>query len=612
MTDLPTFRYRWRWDLPARPAALWPLVSDTDRFNMDTGLPPVEEVRDEELENARRRLRFSKMGLRVEWEEQPFEWIRPHRFGVVRRYSRGPLEEMRVRVRLEALEGERTRLTYDVEARPSGLVGMVAIPLGIGLVSRFTFGRAFRRYAREVADEDPSGGGSVDGGDSGARNSTDLVGWLEDHDVPSDVARSLTAHLDGADDLSVARLRPYALADVWNLPRTRTLKGFLLATRAGVLDLRWDLLCPLCRGPKESASTLSQLRTSGVHCETCRIDFGADMERSVELVFTPNPRVREIDAPAFCVAGPQITPHIVVQQLLDASEERTVRPELEPGRYRVRGLERGRAVRFRVRGDDDEGELLLQMTEEGVVRSSDEAGGAESTVGPRPELVLRNRSDGERLAVVERTAWADDAVTGAEVTALQEFRDLFSGEVLASGEFLSVGSLAVLFTDLRGSTRLYRELGDGPAFGRVMDHFEVLREAVGSNDGAVVKTIGDAVMAVFREPARAVRAAVAAHRNLESPLVLKAGIHFGPCFVIRANERLDYFGTTVNVAARLQDASRGGEVVVSDRVRQDDGVAGVLEDEALEVTSAGRSEGSLSSLEDLDVRRWRIAVGTCH
>lgn len=603
-----TFRYRWEWVLDASPEALWPLVSDTNRFNRDTGLPPVDEVGQGTLENARRRLRFSQMGLTVAWEEQPFEWIRPWRFGVVRRYSRGPLEEMRVRVELDPADEEGTRLSYSVDARPSGPLGYLAIPLGIGLVSRLTFGRTFRRYAAE-AGKGPDGPTPEPGAGLG-RSAREILERMTAHGVAVETARFLATHLVRADDLSALRLRPYALADAWGLDRRETLVGFLRATRAGILDLRWDLLCPLCRGAKSSSATLEELRTRGIHCQTCRIDLEADLDRAVELTFTPNPAVRELEAPAFCVAGPQITPHVVVQQLLGPGESRTVSPRLDPGaRYRIRSLDRDRHAPFRV-AEAGEGEDRVEavLDQEGWQPPD------ETLLAPEPEMTLENRLAEERLVVVERTAWADDAVTGAEVTALQEFRDLFSGEVLAAGEFLSVGSLAVLFTDLKDSTRMYRKMGDAPAFGAVMSHFQVLREAIEPEDGTVVKTIGDSVMAVFREPVGAVRAAIRAHRALQEAgrdtlyMTLKIGIHYGPCFAVRANDRLDYFGTTVNVAARLQDLSRGGDVVLSERVREEIGMEAILGPREGALEALDPEKHPLTGLDGALFRPWRLEV----
>src|SRR5439155_5493207 len=109
----------------------------------------------------------------------------------------------------------------------------------------------------------------------------------------------------------------------------------------------------------------------------------------------------------------------------------------------------------------------------------------------RPSLRLENTTDSEQLFILERMAWSDQAATAAEVTALQVFRDLFAHEALRPGDQISVGSLTVLFTDLKDSTRMYREIGDATAFGHVMNHFDILKQVIADEDGALVKTIGD-------------------------------------------------------------------------------------------------------------------------
>ena len=112
------------------PQALWPSIAATNRFNMETGLPQVERADARHplaLVNARRRLKFTKLGLTVEWEEEPFEWVEPYCFGVVRIYSRGPVETMRVRADLTELEDGGTRLVYQVWAEPRNLLGVMAI-----------------------------------------------------------------------------------------------------------------------------------------------------------------------------------------------------------------------------------------------------------------------------------------------------------------------------------------------------------------------------------------------------------------------------------------------------------------------------------------------------
>jgi adenylate cyclase len=254
-----------------------------------------------------------------------------------------------------------------------------------------------------------------------------------------------------------------------------------------------------------------------------------------------------------------------------AGLQRTVTLPLEEGRYRLRtpGLPGGQ---------------LALVTADGLPAAAFRASAMgwsheELRLAPVATLRLDNATEREQLFCLERLAWTDQAATAADVIALQCFRDLFAHEVLRPGEQISVGSLTVLFTDLCDSTRLYRMLGDAPAFGRVIDHFEILRQAVAGEEGTVVKTIGDAVMAVFRHPAAALRMVARAQQALAArgeghrPLRLKAGIHYGPCIAVTLNDRLDYFGTTVNLAARLNRFSSGGDIIVSAAVCADPEVA---------------------------------------
>jgi class 3 adenylate cyclase len=600
----PEFHYKWEWRLRSSPERLWPFVADTNRFNRDTGLPSVRRAEGAVRENARQNLRFSKLGVHVEWEEEPFEWVRPYRFGVHRRYNAGPVASTRVLVELEPLPRDGTRLVYRTWIRPKNLLGVTIVPALMRFSYRRAFDTAFRRYdelamTADHALEQPAGVHFVPGGR--ARLDALRRGLLERTEEPELVAR-LVETVERGDDFAVARLRPYALADAWDVPRRKVLELCLQATRAGLFDLRWDLLCPLCRGVKESGSTLEEMKQQ-VHCEVCNIDFAANFDRSVELTFRTNPTLRRVEERTFCVGGPQLTPHIVAQQLLAPGDERSVTLPLEAGRYRLRtlGLAGGQFLVAEPEG-----------AEEGTLTAARNGwSGDELRVSLAPKLHFENATDAEQLFVLERMAWSDQASTAAEVTALQVFRDLFSSELLRPGERISVGSLTVLFTDLRDSTRFYRETGDAPAFGRVMDHFAVLREAIAEEDGALVKTIGDAVMAVFRRPASALRAILEAQQRLAapsdgaSPFYLKAGMHHGPCIAVTMNDRLDYFGSVVNIAARLERLSSGENIIISDAVRHDPEVEELLSAQDNRLI-AEPFEAQLKGFDEEQFNLWRV------
>ena len=292
----------------------------------------------------------------------------------------------------------------------------------------------------------------------------------------------------------------------------------------------------------------------------------------------------------------------MAQQLLPAKTTRLLTLPLEPGRYRLRALELSGEQRIVV---TDDGNASARIAVAATNWTCEELRLAANT-----SLQLENGTDAEQLLILERTAWNDQAATAAEVTALQAFRDLFSAEALRPGEQISVGTLTVLFTDLRNSTRLYREIGDATAFGRVMNHFDVLKKEIANGDGALVKTIGDAVMAVFRSPAAALRAMLNAQRILAAPpdgslpLTLKAGLHTGPCIAVTLNDRLDYFGSTVNMAARLEALSTGSDVIISETVYEDGEIRDLIDSgESLE---AAPFEMELKGFAEERFKLWRV------
>jgi class 3 adenylate cyclase len=597
--------YRWEYDLKAAPEKLWPFVADTNRFNRDTSVPAVDLApAKRRLRNARRRVRLKLLGMPVEWEEQPFEWVRPVRFGVQRNYSKGPIAEMRALAELTPTPAGGTLLKYDVSLRPQSLLGLLAVPFQIGLLGSRRFRRAFRKYD-ELALLATSPGAVQPGPElpAAAHNRVASIRERLLAEVDSDPAavQQLTDFIQRADDFAVARIRPYELADNWELSRRAVLEACLRATRLGLLDLQWDLLCPLCRGPQQTGASLRDINCQ-VHCDTCRIDFTANFDRFVELTFRPNASIRTTDVRDYCIGSPERTPHVVAQQLLPARSRRELTLALEPGNYRFRALELA-------------GEQAARVLNQGVSSADvvcSERGWPldELLLTPRPTLTLQNETDAEQLLILERLAWGDQAATAAEVTALQVFRDLFSSEALRPGEQISVGTLTVLFTDLRNSTQLYRQIGDATAFGRVMNHFDVLKKVIAEEDGALVKTIGDSVMAVFRRPVSALRAMLRAQELLAmpaggvAPLTLKAGIHSGPCIAVTLNDRLDYFGSTVNMAARLEALSTGNDVIISHALYDDPEVQDFLRAERLQ---AAEFEMLLKGFEEERFALWRVS-----
>lgn len=128
--------------------------------------------------------------------------------------------------------------------------------------------------------------------------------------------------------------------------------------------------------------------------------------------------------------------------------------------------------------------------------------------------------------------------------------------------------LAVLFADVVGSTQLYERLGDGPARSLVGSTLAILCEAVVSQRGTVVKTIGDEIMATFPSCGDAVTAAARMHRSVGTlpipadgmtHLAIRVGCHFGSV----VQDHGDVFGSTVHTANRVTSLAKAGQIMIT-------------------------------------------------
>lgn len=579
----------WIWDLAVPPATIWPLISDTARFNEAAGTPrySVEEIPQPDG-SVRRNARASYKGVAVEWDDPPYEWIVEREFRQNRVFRRGPLARLSPTMELRPLPSGGSRVTYRLVAEPRGLVGFALFATGF----LDTIGKGIEemiRHAARFAEGDAAAPFEYEpprlGTEQTARLAV-LARRLAESPYSHGLSDRLAAHITDGQEVDLVHIRPRNLARTWRAPLRDVIELCLEATRLGMLNLSWNLLCPRCGGAKLGATSLGQL-PGEAHCSSCNIAYDGKFTENVEISFRPAPGIRAVGEGEFCMGGPHVSRHILVQQILGPGESRELEARLPSGEYRLRALEPGGECRFVYDGAEFPA----------IVATDAAAPGFSITAGPPMppgHLRFENRSRRQLTLVVESRAWRSDALTAHEVTTLQAFRDLLPEQVLRPGEDVGIDNITLMFTDLEGSTALYERLGDGAAYRLVRRHFAFLADTIRAHDGALVKTIGDAVMAAFARPEQAVLAALEIRDRIgrfnadyrveteregnpvSAALVLKVGLHSGRCIAVNLNDRLDYFGSTVNMAARLQGRSQGGEVVLSAVLADDPAVVPLL------------------------------------
>ena len=415
----------------------------------------------------------------------------------------------------------------------------------------------------------------------------------------ADVVTAIEQLVREGPDHGLCRINSLAFAAKHGLDEERVIAAFLHAARLGLFELSWNVLCPGCGGVLDSTATLKSVHSDPYHCALCAAGYEPTLDELVEVTFTVTPRLRRIAA-----HDPDTLPILeYARQLFWSSgidlpenyheliEEITLDMlELPAGEKAVMSLQLPAefvilfepvthwAQFFKVAGEPRRERQNLSVL-------FNKLGSQTQTVEIRPgpiRLSLENRSDRRVLPGL----WvADDKLhnllarrrpflTAKRLLTNQTFRDVYRTDTLDVDQGLKITSLTFLFTDLKGSTALYERVGDLVAYDLVRAHFGVLNDIVAEETGAVVKTIGDAVMATFPTPDRAVSAALRmrdAMRRLSAThepedLLLKIGIHEGPCLAVTLNERLDYFGQTVNVAARVQGLADSQSIYASGNV----------------------------------------------
>ena len=428
----------------------------------------------------------------------------------------------------------------------------------------------------------------------------------------ADAIRELIEH---GEDRDLNRINLLDFAARTGLDEERVISGFLHTARLGLFDLTWNVLCPGCGGVLDAHSTLKSLRHDDYNCALCARGYEASVDELVEVAFTVSPRVRRIAAhdpntlpiweyvrQMFWSSGVDLNEdsfsRLINEVTLEALElpagERAILSLQLPNEFIIVFEPVTHSAHF----FDIQGEATSERQQFSIVFNKLQAPTGTTVMRPGPlRLTLENQADVRVLPAVwiagdtlhQMLGKRKPILTAKRMLTNQTFRDVFKADNLNIDQRLKITSLTFLFTDLKGSTALYERVGDLAAFDLVRAHFHALLEIISSEKGAVVKTIGDAVMATFIRPEHAIVAGLRIRAAMDKlnaergtdDLVVKIGIHEGPCLAVMLNERQDYFGQTVNIAARVQGLSTSQAIHITGPVIDAPAVAAILDREAI-------------------------------
>jgi class 3 adenylate cyclase len=436
-----------------------------------------------------------------------------------------------------------------------------------------------------------------------------------------------------ADDEDLFRLNPIQWAQEKNVVEPEAIDLFLHSAKVGLFYMDWNVICPCCGKITQSLRDLHSIQ-SQINCTVCFRNDRATLDDYVQVAFTLSPAIRDLryhhpetlSLEDYCFKylfergtrlgdGTMTFPEfmgMVTRHFSTFAPGEKISVETEVAgssvlfcndlfnqkifAFIVDDAPAAEVQRVAIRLTDEGFEVPLPQIQPGEMKFAHKLmTGIFYPLHPGKVVLELDQASTAKAALIvwgvlmkEILEYPDvvfvPSLTAKRLFACQTFHDLFRSEVFQETEGFGVKDVTILFTDLKSSTQLYNQIGDLNAFALVRQHYGCLNTAILNQHGAVVKTIGDAIMATFTEPVEAVGAGLEMLRELhklnkgsqQGDLILKIGIHKGAAISVTLNERIDYFGQTVNIAARVQSVAGGDEIYLTNEIFTAAGVPELL------------------------------------
>ncbi|RKZ65068.1 MAG: adenylate/guanylate cyclase domain-containing protein [Candidatus Parabeggiatoa sp. nov. 3] len=414
------------------------------------------------------------------------------------------------------------------------------------------------------------------------------------------------------DDWSLFRINPLHFANQHGLNEHECLDIFVHGTKIGLFDLSYEMVCPACYGIVHNHHALAELEKDSFYCALCHINTPTTLDEQVEVSFTLHPSVKELDINPlsdfkhfhryYFSGNTQKSEQVldfcwekVIKELLilEPDERHTLSLEVVSNQsYQVVSVENNSYVVFNFAQSNQEQPNRIEID---LLPTAFTPSQVQMPLGSC-EIHIKNHTNSRLGCLIMKLDERKDAqelikqyppivipvFTPKMLLNNQSFRDLFRVQPLSETFNVNVKNLTIMFTDLRGSTEMYDKAGDVFAYKLVKTHFQILTDTVRHYSGAIVKTMGDAIMATFSRPLDGFLASLEMLKQIEEmneswkasgyEIGLKVGLNEGPALAVVNDERIDYFGQSVNIAARVQGLAQAGEIWMTQSILDSPGV----------------------------------------
>lgn len=570
MTGLP-IKYRWQWQLGCRPEELWPLIADEFKLCHALGLntPGEADAKSKSSASGKQASALERtLSNSLHLACAPdFTWVQNHELNAYLKFYSKLIHAIKMTIRVEE-NNHGCAVHHHVSVYPTSLIGKLSTPLLIGKAMRehlqssyetieeYLASEAGPAYAENISQISPAAQLHVD---EAAEHLADLgfrESWI----------RHLIACIAYEPDARAKSIEPYAFANQHSLPVDRAIDLLLSAVKEQLLSFQWRLRCPRCADVRYLREHLKLIPPVG-HCSRCDIHFSTHLHKNVELAFKPHRHVRRIEAKKADSVDPLTRTQEYMRVVIEPAGQKSIELDLPPGKYRIRSSNTGPSQWYHldVTSTKQAQVHVLVFDERLEVNSAIHYG--------KHKLKVQNSSAVKQLVIFESINARSRMLLANRVLTNQHFHALFPGETVSEESPAPIGPLALLVADVAGSTLLYECMGDEASYRLIREFYQFVEKNIRACEGAIIKGVGDYIMAAFVNPVRAVKAGLRIRENLDTfnatlgtsdQLRVRLALHYGPCMAINMSQTIDFFGHSVNTASALQHLSDEEDLILSE------------------------------------------------